>query len=103
VLAIRQECELIEQSRIARDLDAFDGREPRQRLIERAGIFQLLLRGEGEWIGMTARIRGPRQIAVDVRQARLAIALAREGGLGLVASSLIAPDFRRTARRVEGC
>ncbi len=40
---------------------------------ERAS-FSFCSRGEGIGIGMAARIRGPRQIAVDVRQARLAIA-----------------------------
>ena len=73
MVGIGKQRQLIEQPRIARDFDAFDGRQPRQRLFERAGVLQLLFRGEGIGVGMAARIRGPRQISVDKREARLAI------------------------------
>src|ERR1700688_4942571 len=74
MLGVRQKCELIEQSSVARHFNAFNGCQPRESLFERPGILQLLLRSERIRIGMAARIRRPRQITADVRQARLAIA-----------------------------
>ena len=74
MVGVGQQRELIEQPRIAGDFDPLDGRQPRQRLFERSRVLQLLFRGEGIGIGMAARVRRPRQISVDVREARLAIA-----------------------------
>src|SRR6202163_74095 len=75
MLCVRQESKLIEQTRVGRDLDSFDGRQPSQRFIERARIDQFLLRRERVRIRLAARVRWPGQVAPDVHEARLAILL----------------------------
>src|ERR1039457_7451275 len=73
-LRIRQHGELVEHACVGCDLDSLDRRKPFQDFFQGSRVVQLLLRGEGMRVGMTAYIPGPGQVAVDMRQQSLAIA-----------------------------
>ena len=73
LLALRQLGEPLEHAGIASDMHFLGGAEPRQRLVEVAGVTHFLFRGETMRIGVAARFCGAGQVASDVRVARLTI------------------------------
>ena len=74
VLGVGKQRELIEQSRVGRHLHTFRRGEPSKRFVERSSVDQLLPGRERVRIRLAARIGGPGEIALDVREPRLAVA-----------------------------
>ena len=64
----------VEQLLAGGHLDPLDAREPAERLLERVRIEQFLPCGEGIGIGLPRRVGGTRQVALDVREPRFAVA-----------------------------
>src|SRR5580693_8983601 len=73
-LPVGQQRELVEQRLAARHLDPLDAGEPLEGLLERMRVQQFLPRGERVRIRTPRRVGGTGQVALDVREARFAVA-----------------------------